>query len=287
MGKRRTQLALFGIAVSIALGLGTSIQGQDKRGTTRVLVDSWARDDYQESKRGESGELRYETYHILKGEHYGGNIRDPSLRQVDFQEVAGVLAQEMRARNYYPATVTEQGDFLIVVHWGVTMAPDPIMGDSDDSDSLDEPDVFDELDYLENSDELDDNDYAFADQRMNMNAELTGFNRFLENGKVSIQTEWEFKDMLREERYFMILMAYDWQKLRTEKERVLMWSTRFSLRANSTNFRDAHFALSRGAAQFFGTNLEGTPGRARVNLGPGEIEFGDLEVVDTAEEEAQ
>lgn len=272
------------MVMSLCLGLGTSMHGEDKRGTARVLVDSWAREDYVASKETEGGEARYETYHILKGEHYGGNIRDKSLREVEFAEVAIALAQEMRARNYYPATVQDQGDFLIVVHWGVTMAEDPLEDAFEDPDSFVEQDVFDDQDDLRFDDELEEDDYVFADQRMKMNAELTGFNRFISGQKVSQHTEWEFKDMLREERYFMILMAYDWQKLRTEKERVLMWSTRFSLRANSTNFKDAHFALSRGASRFFGTNLEGAPGRARVNLGPGEIDIGELEVVETAED---
>lgn len=93
--------------------------------------------------------------------------------------------------------------------------------------------------------------------------------------------------MLEDERYFIVLMAYDWPKLRQEKEYELIWSTRFSLDAIGTNFRDAHLALSRGAANYFGTNLDGELGKTKTHLGEGKVELGDVQVVDTVEEGAQ
>lgn len=47
-------------------------------------------------------------------------MRDPSLREVTFEEMAVGLAEEMKARNYYSVMGQDEGDFLIVVHWGVT-----------------------------------------------------------------------------------------------------------------------------------------------------------------------
>ncbi len=51
-----------------------------------------------------------------------------------------------------------------------------------------------------------------------------------------------------------------------------------------TNFREAHFALSRGASDYFGTNLDGKLGKAMTNLAPGEVEVGDLEVIEEVKE---
>lgn len=39
---------------------------------------------------------------------------------------------------------------------------------------------------------------------------------------------------LNEERYFVILMAYDYQHMRREKKPKLLWVTRLSLRARAT-----------------------------------------------------
>ena len=47
-------------------------------------------------------------------------MRDPSLREVSFEDMAVALAEEMKARNYYSVMAQDEGDFLIVVHWGVT-----------------------------------------------------------------------------------------------------------------------------------------------------------------------
>ena len=98
------------------------------------------------------------------------------------------------------------------------------------------------------------------------------------------QDEYELQEMLREERYFLVLMAFDWQLLRKTGEKKLLWSTRFSLDAVKTNFKDAHFALSRGAANYFGTNLD-RMAKATTDLGPGEVKTGELKVVETLEEE--
>ena len=90
--------------------------------------------------------------------------------------------------------------------------------------------------------------------------------------------------MLRDDRYFIVLMAYDWQKMRLENKFDLVWSTRFSLDAIGTNFRDAHYALSRGAANYIGTNLDGDLGKTKTHLGTGDAELGDIEVVATVKE---
>ena len=90
--------------------------------------------------------------------------------------------------------------------------------------------------------------------------------------------------MLRDDRYFIVLMAYDWQKMRLENKFDLVWSTRFSLDAIGTNFRDARYALSRGAANHIVTNLDGDLGKARIHLGTGDVERGDIEVVATVKE---
>ncbi len=260
----------------------------------RVLVDSYARPGYEESRLVD-GEIQPETYHLFQGRHFGGNIRDPSLREVPFMEVAETLAKEMEARKYYSEPETEKGDFLISVHWGVTGIEedfdelflnepgDPGVDNGDstfDSTDGDTQDGFSDS-APEEYRSLDDYGPRRNDKN---NASLVGFDRALNQRGLSVQDEYELKSMLRDERYFIILMAYDWQKLRTEREYELVWSTRFSLDAIGTNFKDAHFALSRGAANYFGTNLDGELGKTKTHLGTGDVELGDLEVLGTVEE---
>ncbi len=111
------RIVRFAIGILIGATIFNTVVSAKKN--ARVLVDSVARIDYEDSKIVD-GEARRETYFFFEGEHYRGNIRDTSLREVPFEEVVETLSKEMKARNYYPETDREKGDFLIVVHWGVT-----------------------------------------------------------------------------------------------------------------------------------------------------------------------
>ena len=271
--RRASKKPLLSICLSIILIISS---GYAKNNLARVLVDSWADETYESSKEANDEAPRLETYHFVKGKRFGGYLLDESIDQVDFLEMVEYLALEMRKRNFHPAASPQKGDFLIIVHWGVTGIQDAF------------EDLFPGVTFGEfttgNSEEDQLNEDRFT-YREASNAKLIGFDRAIRRKGLSIQSENELREMLREERYFMLLMAYDWQQLRQTGEKVLLWSTRFSLRAVSTNFREAHFALSRGASDYFGTNLDGKLGRARVNLGPGEIIKSELDVIETLEDE--
>jgi hypothetical protein len=84
-----------------------------------VLVDSFAEKSYVKKKNADES-VRRETYQMVEGQSYGGVIRDSSLCEVAFIEVAEGLARELETRNYYPAQSKESGDFLLIVHRGIT-----------------------------------------------------------------------------------------------------------------------------------------------------------------------
>ena len=85
----------------------------------RVLVDSFAEENYLKSKETDEG-LVPETYHLVQGKKIGGYISDKSLSDVPFIEVAENLAEQLRSRDYYPTQAKEEVDLLIIVNWGVT-----------------------------------------------------------------------------------------------------------------------------------------------------------------------
>ena len=83
--------------------------------------------------------------------------------------------------------------------------------------------------------------------------------------------------MLQEERYFVILMAYDYPKIRNEGEVKLLWSTRYSIRAVGQSFEDAIKDMNLVAGDYYGTNLKGFT-RTRVT-DKSRVEMGDIEVI--------
>ena len=295
--KRRLPVSVLWCAVASMLQ-PTVFAGLFDRGQARVLVDSWAREDYLEAKVND-GEVQRETYHFFEGRYFGGNIKDNSLEDVTFVEVAESLAEEMETRNYYPEKSPEAGDFLVVVHWGVTgieeRLDDLFLNEAADQGVevldaiLDTSQGVPQQGGFTTSAQDSFQSYNQSGPRGSdrENAALIGFDRALGSEGLNPSDANELQSMLEDERYFIVLMAYDWPKLRQEKEYELIWSTRFSLDAIGTNFRDAHLALSRGAANYFGTNLDGELGKTKTHLGEGKVELGDVQVVDTVEEGAQ
>lgn len=89
----------------------------------------------------------------------------------------------------------------------------------------------------------------------------------------------DYMELLKEERYFIVLIAYDWQTLYTHKKKKLEFVTRFSLRSPSTNFEEAVPALSRAAIPHIGTNLDDLA-TIKTQLGWGKATVGELEVVE-------
>ncbi len=73
-------------------------------------------------------------------------------------------------------------------------------------------------------------------------------------------------------RYFVVLMAYDFQMLWKEKKAKLLWETRFSVRETGNDFGKQLAAMAAGASRYFGQNTgrlvhAGIPD-GRVDIGP-------------------
>ena len=81
----------------------------------------------------------------------------------------------------------------------------------------------------------------------------------------------ELVDEVEESRYYVVLMAYDFQTLREHKERKLLWETRFSIRARGHDFANDVAAMARNASRYFGQDSRGLVRdryRADVTIGP-------------------
>jgi len=246
-----------------------------------VAVDSMAQEAYQLRKDSEEGPLR-EEYILMKGRFFGGGVRDKSLKEVSIDELSNTLAKELVKRNYYPAKNSEENDLLIVVHWGVTNGVeelDELTGETDlgggESDGEEYSDISPE-------DELQNERFkqGWGTQGVNANAGILGFDSELSKRGLTQQDEYELKSALKSERYFIILMAYDWKMIRNKEKSPLLWSTRFSIDSIGTNFHAAYPALFRAASDHFGTNLDGLS-QSKTHFGTGNSSMGELEVVET------
>jgi len=296
------QALFIGLSAIAVIPSGTAAK------TARVFIDSEASETYNEKKESEDG-ATYETYVFIKGNFYAGDFKDRSLSTATFEEIVGTLAENMKARNYYPSASPKEGDLLIVVHYGTTSveqdleeiflldSTDPyaqgeggIGGFYSDSSQGDTQEVagFSEVYSDDFTDLADLNDFAsdnVAQHQKSMKNNRLGIGKALNRRHINKTEEFDLRVELEDERYFIILMAYDYEKLRTANERELLWTTRFSVPAIGTNFVDAYPALARAASAYYGTSLE-KYAKTSTHFGTGTVEIGTLETVSVEEDGA-
>jgi hypothetical protein len=81
----------------------------------------------------------------------------------------------------------------------------------------------------------------------------------------------ELVDELEEGRYYVVLLAYDFQLLRTHRQRKLLWETRFSIRERGHDFGKDVAAMAKNASKYFGRDSGGLKRDAydaKVDIGP-------------------
>lgn len=83
-------------------------------------------------------------------------------------------------------------------------------------------------------------------------------------------------DEVEDSRYYVVLMAYDFQALLLHQQRKLRWETRFSIRERHNDFGQQLAAMAHSASHFFGQNSNGL---TRVALPAGRVEYGELKVL--------
>ena len=83
---------------------------------------------------------------------------------------------------------------------------------------------------------------------------------------------------LNEERYFVVLMVYDYQAMKKEKRSKLLWTTRLSVRTAGNNFTEALPVLAQAGSHVFGKQVEGLV-HAKANLREGRVTFGEMKIL--------
>ncbi len=74
---------------------------------------------------------------------------------------------------------------------------------------------------------------------------------------------------IRENRYFVVLMAYDFQVLWKQRRHKLLWETRFSISAHRNQFDKALPVMAQYASRYFG---QASDGLLRMRVPEGNVE---------------
>lgn len=220
------------------------------------------------------GSFKSETYSFAQGERLSGQVADPSMDEMPFLHVAQAISDAMRSQNYLPGVKPEETDLMVYVSWGTTTGSDNgrftggydqlaaamragqvvdtgVFGtQSGDLSVQAQVDLFLTLNGV-NNEARDRNNFV--------NASILGYAQDLRDATFMKMYAAGFaQDVIgevEEDRYFVVLRAYDMKTLVTEKKMKQVWETRFSIRQFGHRFDRALPAMAKYASRFYGQDI--------------------------------
>jgi len=277
-----------------------------------TAVASKVSSDYVRPKLSD-GSFKPEYYSFGDGGNWGGELRDLTVDKLKFLDVAHVIALPLASQKYLPAKEPNNTRLLIMVYWGTTAVPGP----SSDSNILSNFQAAqDNLNkYLVQSN-VDKRqkvvgggaaaDAAMAqmssasilltmenhdrDRTDFVNALMLGYDspgiigteygNYVRGTPLSVERDDLYRE-IEENRYFVVLMAYDFQLMWKQKKHKLLWQTRFSISERRNAFDKALPIMAQYASRYFGQDSHGL---LREMVPEGHVDIGDVKSIGTVPE---
>ncbi len=283
-------LRLFSLASLSLLLMGPAVLAK----RLNIIVNAEADEEYM----AKAEKLEYQTYHILKGKFHGGFTRDRGLEEAPFEALVESLALSLKKRNMYPESDHNKGDLLIMVSWGRTAVDadwselQGITGPSEESSGGQGAAAggsSSESFGAGSSDQAGANFSGVSDSSGNWgfgvsygssrarNMALLGLQGNLRSRNVFGYTpDEDLWQALDEERYFVILNAFDYQHLLKEKQLKQVWRVRYNTRATGVGFQQAYNSMTDAVAGVIGLQLDKidtVKGDTKGSVSMGEVEM--------------
>lgn len=242
-----------------------------------------------------SGQPKPESYVFAEGRFFGGHTVDRGLDRTKFADIARSLAVNLARQNYFPARSPAAADLLLVVHWGTTeIYEDPqreftalaaqeavtAFRAAQESSNIADPTALNfELNALATA-------QSSAQAAINRNAILLGYERKLEKERRELAptaAEITMTNELNEERYFVIVIAYDNRMVKKDTKARILWITRLSIRSPGNNFTGALPVLSKAGSEVFGRQVDDLI-KVKVSDPRGTVKLHELEIKGTVPE---
>lgn len=263
----------------LLLAIPAAVAADGVSGVTAVV--SRVSGDYVRARLPD-GSFQPEYYSFGEGGKWAGEINDITIDRLSFIDVARVVAAPLAAQKYLPARDPAGTRLLIMLYWGTTAVPGP----TSDSAAYNNFSTAQE-DLRRAMNKFNPEPPRMQDAMMaelsaatwqlnmeNRQRDLTDFKNAAMLGYDSegmIGTDYglglrrtpqkyhrdELVAEIEENRYFVVLMAYDFQLMWRRKEHKLLWETRFSVTERNNQFDRALPAMAQYASQYFGRDSHG------------------------------
>jgi hypothetical protein len=261
------------------------------------------------------GEPKPEFYAIANGRYLPGALKDRSIDDVKFPSIAGLVAEHLAKQKYFLAHDSKSAQLLLMITWGTTVPHhDGVyragMDDFFNSMNLatattaaaaDTPPSIEGIQSPESAIAAAANSEfegqmlrmaMFEDMRMRSNehnARLLGYmdeinyrnnpSRFAGAGSA-------FQDLITDienERYFVIISAFDFKAAAKDNTVKPLWVTRVSIQKDGNRFDKALAAMVSRASDYFGSESK----RLVRQYREGEVTFGELKLISYVSDEEE
>lgn len=222
-----------------------------------IVVHATAAPDYVR-KRTPAGEIVPETYVFSKGRFLSSDTVDRDLERAPFRDICLAAAVALDTQDYAPSKDPNTADLFILLHWGSTKTfEDPQREFNLEAVNAagGENFVAGDTGALNMALATQEQSGPEARSAIGNNARLLGYERALNRERSHAMASNDERLMsaeLNEERYFIIVQAFDLPLLRKERKWRVLWMTRISIRAPGNSFTAALPALMHAGAELFG-----------------------------------
>jgi hypothetical protein len=231
---------------------------------------------------------------------------DPTADSLGFMDVARAVAVPLAQKQYLPTQDPKTTQELIMIYWGTTRAPEyatessshilaqqandmrqRLLHSTGSSGASSTPDSVRNVAREQALAEADNailvanigiqqENQRREDQDMKI-ATLLGYDSWwvaanaAMDGTALGRRKEDMHAELEEDRYFVVLSAFDYQKLVKEKKSKFLWEVRFSIREHSNQFDRRLPAMIALASDYFGRD---SVGLQHVAVPEGKVEIG-------------
>jgi len=232
-----------------------------------------------------NNQFRPETFVFAEGLRLDGNMADVSIDRVPFNQVAQMVARALEEQNYFPMPYAKHVDLLIVLSWGTTTgaARDnfawSVRSLANTAFRSAGPDLRLTNSAVDTFLSLNDISNQERDRLNHRNAQILGYTAELRDAEFVAPCGTWVQDVVsdvEENRYFVVLKAYDFQLVRKEKQWKELWETRFSIRQSGNRFDRELPTMAKYAMRFAGQNV----GLIRRPVSSGKVEVGTPTIVE-------
>lgn len=230
-----------------------------------VVVRARASEAYLESQK--AGEEKLEKYHLVKGRFYAGDRVGGWAETMPVDEIILGVSKHLSRKGFRLAGEDEGAEYAIVFHYGISSGSQSFVtmtGQTQyDVNSVGTPSLspfksVQELGRARRIDSFEKHKRIYEkigdDEEYNL-TELLGLDRLGYISRSSSDSLW-VDNLMLDERYFSILVAYEIEDMDSDTKNEPLWSTHYSIKARGQIFEEAIKDMNLVASDYFGREHE-------------------------------